>query len=1122
MSEKYLLYLDILGFGPLANQIAKEKGIDAQEIRLKFINTIKERISFLKSEQKICGTYYDNGDSWILAIDTYDQVLENISIILDHETHYEQYRSIPIEFAIGTGKYDKWVKFDGNSLIIENSTIDFLKTKIIQSYHNWFGKNITQSYALITQSAYDQLEPIDRVIWKLIDFPQNSKNFFYSVDCLIIQEKSKIFNFLHSIGHIGTKRYRRIDETYVEPLEYDEIVKSLSEKHIVFIVGTQEFGKTFTAVKLLWEFFKVGYKVKWEKGEGQNERKEVRTKLENIQNELKSHHIIYFEDPFGLIKYEDRKGLEREISTIIDTIRQVPDTFVIITSREEVFKEFEKETVSADLLNDFEKKLNIKRNSYDNEKRKQILLKYAIIEKCDWLSNKDLKKMILGLINDKKNLPTPLSLSSFAISTSRISNRELLREKIIVKSEETAKAFAKEFINFSDDKKLFLSFPFIATFPYDFVEQHYSELVKEIKNENAWEFKRILSWFKDDKIDFGYEEIEFSHPSYQEALKYLLTEDGNPTFFNVKIFLKVLVKVLESENDYLALNVFRDYFQQIPLDIAMGYLSLFTSKPLSRSNCSEYTICAIEIITRNYSQLKSEYQEFLMTILNLDNELYNPFLVSILNNYKDLSDDLNLQKIIIDLADKQECEDYLASAIINNYYNLPKGIKKLFKEKIASNNSLLIAIRIAENFDNHPQELQQLYYRLVDDEKLIKDFLYFSSVDESFNCPPKLFYDILAKMEKSEESFLELSYLVEHFFDIIDGDFRGEIIKKISKNKKSSQQTAIIIISHFEFLSQDVQSLIFDISEDTGTHGSIAIGLSGNFEKLPDEYRQQLIRKVAFTDRVVPTIVYLITKYFSSLPVDIQDYLIEYSKNEKWAIVLPGAIIEYFEKLPNEIRNLIEILAENPKLYLYVCVAIIQKYPRLPQKGELLLTRILNRFVSSEESLQVLLPVIIMNYENLPLNLKKIPRTYYNIKNFFPVLSNTFIHKYSILHMDMKKIFWDFCYLPGVVDLIISNMVEESNLDTDLIALLDHYAEGKATAYKVAISICKDADYVDSELRTVFIKSISDPGVFEKVCLTMENNPELFNETDTTIIGILTEKRDHSEKFSNGGIIAKK
>ena len=84
---------------------------------------------------------------------------------------------------------------------------------------------------------------------------------------------------------------------------------------------------------------------------------------------MQPRHIVYFEDPFGKTEYERREGLEREIGTIIDMVKQVEDAYVIVTSREEVFKEFEKEKLSVKDLREFENKLNIKRPSYNYVKR---------------------------------------------------------------------------------------------------------------------------------------------------------------------------------------------------------------------------------------------------------------------------------------------------------------------------------------------------------------------------------------------------------------------------------------------------------------------------------------------------------------------------------------------------------------------------------------------------------------------------------------------------------------------------------------------------------------------------------------------------------------------------------
>ncbi|MBE9594472.1 MAG: hypothetical protein IMF19_13460, partial [Proteobacteria bacterium] len=225
--------------------------------------------------------------------------------------------------------------------------------------------------------------PLDRRICQKIEYKYKKDDVkeevitFFAADVDKVQQRGRVFEFLEKIGYAGSKWYGRIDEVYVPPSEYEEMARALKEKRIVFITGTPEYGKTYTAIRLMWEYYNSGYEPGWIKGGELTERIEVRKRLENISAELKPGHIIYFEDPFGRTKYERREGLEREIGTIMESIKHVGDAYVIITSREEVFKEFEKEKISVKELKEFERKLNIKKPSYDAEKRKEILLSWA-------------------------------------------------------------------------------------------------------------------------------------------------------------------------------------------------------------------------------------------------------------------------------------------------------------------------------------------------------------------------------------------------------------------------------------------------------------------------------------------------------------------------------------------------------------------------------------------------------------------------------------------------------------------------------------------------------------------------------------------------------------------------
>jgi hypothetical protein len=320
--KKYLVYLDILGFERLAEEIEKERGIESRDVRKKFIDVINERVKTIERAGGITGKKYEESDDWLLLTDSLENAFKCILDILDHHTPYNGYEKIPLEIAIGTGDYDKWARFDGKELIIENSTIKFIKTKIIGDYHDWYkqkhkNESPKSTFIVLTDSAYNELEPLDRKICQKIECKYKKEGgkeeviTFFAADVDRVQQRGRVFEFLEKIK-ASSKWYGRIDEVYVPPLEYEDMAETLKEKRFVFITGTSEYGKTFTAVRLMWEYYNSGYVPGWIKGGELTERIEVREKLENMCAELKPGHIIYFEDPFGRTKYERREGLERE------------------------------------------------------------------------------------------------------------------------------------------------------------------------------------------------------------------------------------------------------------------------------------------------------------------------------------------------------------------------------------------------------------------------------------------------------------------------------------------------------------------------------------------------------------------------------------------------------------------------------------------------------------------------------------------------------------------------------------------------------------------------------------------------------------------------------------------
>jgi hypothetical protein len=557
--KKYLIYLDILGFEGLAEEMAKKTGFEEDVLRQNYLSDpVEKEIEEIKREgiQISKGiSEIEGSDNYVLIFDDIQTAFELVGKLTTIKISHRDYGVIPLEVALGTKEIDRGIEV---CPINRKEIIKFLKEDVINPYRSYYkNKNdetIKETFVLFTQEFFDDLEPLDKKYCERISY----NKIFFVADLEKIRQRARVFEFLEKIGYSGSKWYGRIDEVYVPPSEYEDMARTLKEKRILFITGTPEYGKTYTAVRLMWEFYNRGYEPRWNTGGELAERIEVRRKLEDIRAELKPGRIIYFEDPFGKTGYERRESLEREIGTTIDSVEQVEDVYVVITSREEVFKEFEKEKLSAKELKDFEEKLNIKNPSYDYEKRREILLDWAEEENCKWCGN-----------GDEKTLPTPLSIRDFVVATSDIEKEDKLKEELKEKSMETARAFAEEIKNMTDDKILFLSFPFICDYyTVEFVRTMYQELVEELNLKDAWGFDRVLDWFKDDKIDSSGNHIKFSHPSYSEALEHLLAENGHITRINREIFSKLLFELSEKDEAAWAVaQVVASYFDELPDDV---------------------------------------------------------------------------------------------------------------------------------------------------------------------------------------------------------------------------------------------------------------------------------------------------------------------------------------------------------------------------------------------------------------------------------------------------------------------------------------------------------------------------------------------------------------------------
>lgn len=672
MNSKYLIYVDILGFEALSEKIGKERNIESRKVREDFISVIKERLEEIKEKDIILETIPFEGDSWILVTHTIDKVFMSISEILNHRTGYREFEKIPLEIVIGIGKYDRWAKFNRDHFICEDETIKWLKSGIINYYHKWYKSQYKQplksTFIVLTESVYNTLDPLDKIKCVKIIY-RNNKEFitFFTIDAERVQQRGKVFEFLNKINEENSKWYKRIDEVYVAPLNYKNI-KDLLEKHkIIFITAPAGYGKTYTAVRLMWEYYNQGYEPVWVRGGEPSERSVVRQRLEKIVGELRSNCIIYFEDPFGKRRYEGRENLERDIGMIIDTIKQAENVYVIITCREEIFKKFEEEALLKGLYN-FRERL-----SYNYSKRVEILLKWAAEEDCKWLTNDKLKTFILYQMKNKNILPTPLSIKGFVISTAKanIEKKDELEKKLKEKSEDILKEFAKEIKNMRKDKIIFLLFPFISNyFKVEFVKKMYEKLVKELNIKNALKFDKVLDWFRDDKVKIVGEYINFSHPLYGDSLEYLL--DGNNYFSEQvkEIYSKLLIKL--SEN-------------------------------VDRENAAD----VVKSVVRHFNKISQKARAILFKFCE-DSKTSGAVAWAILDYFDELPKKIR-NKLLRKLSKKSEAVRGVIWTVATHFNELPMDIKKLLFIFLLKSDTRRDVIRAIEhNSERFPQFVRNI------------------------------------------------------------------------------------------------------------------------------------------------------------------------------------------------------------------------------------------------------------------------------------------------------------------------------------------------------------------------------------------------------------------------------
>ena len=872
MTNQFFIHVDILGFYALPREIAQSSGGDEEFIREKYLKEpLLEKLSQLETKIYDMTIAHRGTDNFLLTCNSLNSLFEMLEELTQVKIPNNSFDNIPLEVAID---YREISETDVD-ITNKSSTIIFLKTNLVADYKQKSSASLRKTFALLTESVYNKLEQPDKTFCTKLE--TNDMEFF-SINPDIFLQKQKIRKFLESIKRPDNKLYNRIDTLFVPPKEFDEIKNTLHHKRIVFITGTKEFGKTYTAIRLLWDFYNLGYSPKWIGGEENEQMQITRDKLIRIEEELQSKHIIYFEDPFGRTKYEATETLEREIKMIIRSIENVEDVFVIITSREEVFKEFLKEKLSGIDLKQFERKLNIKKPSYEPWSRRELLRLYAETKDCMWRHHY-VAKRVFEEVEANNVLPTPLSIRSFAIDSKNDFTHESIWPHLEEASKETAQSFAKEIRSMDKSQKLFLAILFVSRWGMNLttIKKLYHDLCTKIHMENPTGFEDILTWFQDDKIEYAKEHISFSHPSYYEALGYVLSDTEKHTELDGDLFANVLLFMAEHgfNLDFVADSITSNY-KRLPINLRDKLLEKISSSEMP--TVKFYLATCVE---KNFDELPIQLCETLISHVS-DMPSAAKVLASVIISKKESVDESLRQTTLLKYCHLLDAVEVIAFHLLQS---LDKFTPELY-DKILQHvhQGGLGHVTFGWHIDH--------YYKKLDEEAQY-EFLTRLSNSEYYRGEagktlllnlkpntPKRHVELLYLLASSENSSYSIASHLDIAFENISAEILTKVLQLLSKHDKDDTVSAVCKFLHRNFQNLDqslIVSIMSEIKDKKPAPGYLAGLILKNYNDLDQNIRDLIFEFVSIKE-YKNEILFIIGQHYPSLPEEVQALLEKYNK----------------------------------------------------------------------------------------------------------------------------------------------------------------------------------------------------------------------------------------------------
>lgn len=792
-----------------------------------------------------------------------------------------------------------------------------------------------------------------------------------------------INQFLEQVGLIDSSIYQNFDDLYVKPKIYSKILQKLEDKKCIFVIGIPEYGKTFTAIKLMWEKWKR-LKLNCYFPRNDEEKNEILTDVLKNDERYKNS-IICLDDPTGETNYKENPIFQSNIVRVINKLRSL-NSYLLITMRDNIYQETLNDIIGesdeSGELQYYTIRLEFGDSSYDFKQREEILLGWANKMKCRWLDDEELRNMVFIEIENER-LPTPFNIYDFCLDTGQnglnynIKNKDDLKQLIKKYSQQTAKIFTIDLMKIKKEKDgdtniLFACFPFISDeFRTPFVQRKFNQLIEprnDIYNYKQSVFNNATNTFQGRINTSKY--IRFVHPSLSESLHFLLKKNNQEIEFQ-DIFAKVLL--LLSKDLTSSKNI---------IDFILKNYDLFINKNVKDllNNilaCQDLRWNALKLIIHYLENLPETIIERLFEIKKEDS-IYEPLLLDILTKFDKLPERYkeNLFEIIIE---KASYDSIFASKVLYSlkdklYRYSPSAKECLFETLIKySSNNQKFALQVINTFyfELHHDELDSIKKKLMAISPNYMNILHIArdisysiiSNYSSYNKLPnsvkwKVVDNWIKEIEKNQNEEVAQSILMSMRgnYDKLPTQIKDKLVKiyltKIDE-KIINFKFLIYIIDIFQHLSSsnkgEVITILMNYINDNNMIDNLVLarGLE-NVHLFPKVLQERLIKKISSMELLDDTISPSISNSYDNIPVQFREELLNaLMKRGQYTGIYSQdifrSLVNHYDQLPKSIKNQIVKMINNDEYSsIFSFTNLARNYNKFPKSIKNQIVKMIN------------------------------------------------------------------------------------------------------------------------------------------------------------------------------------